>query len=765
MRLPEARVALVAAATALLMLFGIARRLDPLPEGLRATYFSDVRWSSSPVVSIIDSAPSTESITSAWSGNPPAGFSTTWAGSFFVLRPDTYTFGTRSDDGSTVYVDGRLVVENGGRHEARLATGSLHLERGVHEIFVKYFQDRDKLHFELLSARDGDPLASMPSWMLFPRHVEFSRTLASVFVRCSERAALALWLAILLFAGYSAAWRPIARAATTLLSDPVRIAVAAIVVASVALNATALWWGIPSFWAGDETTPKAVLIGLSEHFMRGWYDRYPPLHFYVLSALFSPWLLLQSHGWIQMSFAAQEVVFLVISRLLSVAAAAGTLIALYRCGSEAFGRRAGLFAAATLALVAPFVYYAKTANPEVPYLFWAALSMLFYVRFSRTLSTRDLALFASAAILAICTKDQAYALYLVTPFTAIHQLWESNRAHGVAHPIRRAIVDRRLWIAGAVAAALFAACHLLPFNLDGFVSHVRYIAGPGSQPYRLVAPTLSGRLALVWITAQLVERSFGWPLFIVSMLGFVVALSDRQTRRPAMYLALMAVSYYAGFIDVILYNYDRYVLPICLVQALFAGVAIDRWLARSAGTTSTMSPWRLALVSVALAYSVLYASTVDVLMLRDSRYTAERWLRGHAGSSDLIGTAFPLVVLPRLGDFESVGIGSIKELEAARPRYFILNVDYARAVASEQPLGQLVSGLQRETLGYHIVFRYRSPAPWPWLPGGHPDLVGPRLENTSFSFLRSINPTIEIYQLEKGEKTTSGGAARSRTAS
>ena len=72
-----------------------------------------------------------------------------------------------------------------------------------------------------------------------------------------------------------------------------------------------------------------------------------------------------------------------IGRLVSVAAAAGTLLAIYACGARTFGKRAGVFAAATFALVTPFVYYAKTANLDVPYLFWFALSLLFYLRAAR----------------------------------------------------------------------------------------------------------------------------------------------------------------------------------------------------------------------------------------------------------------------------------------------------------------------------------------------------------------------------------------------
>ena len=49
-------------------------------------------------------------------------------------------------------------------------------------------------------------------------------------------------------------------------------------------------------------------------------------------------------------------------------------------GVRLFGRRAGTLAALTLALSAPFVYYSKTANLDVPYVCWFALALLFYLR-------------------------------------------------------------------------------------------------------------------------------------------------------------------------------------------------------------------------------------------------------------------------------------------------------------------------------------------------------------------------------------------------
>ena len=36
--------------------------------------------------------------------------------------------------------------------------------------------------------------------------------------------------------------------------------------------------------------------GAAQRFAHGWFDRYPPFHFYVLTAAFSPLLLLEWLG-------------------------------------------------------------------------------------------------------------------------------------------------------------------------------------------------------------------------------------------------------------------------------------------------------------------------------------------------------------------------------------------------------------------------------------------------------------------------------------
>jgi hypothetical protein len=53
---------------------------------------------------------------------------------------DTYTFYTRSDDGSKLYIDGQLVVDNDGDHGAFWQYGKIILEKGKHEIRIEYFE-------------------------------------------------------------------------------------------------------------------------------------------------------------------------------------------------------------------------------------------------------------------------------------------------------------------------------------------------------------------------------------------------------------------------------------------------------------------------------------------------------------------------------------------------------------------------------------------------------------------------------------------------
>ncbi len=58
-----------------------------------------------------------------------------------IPRDGIYTFFTRSDDGSNLYVGGVKVVDNDGSHGARTRSGNIALRKGFHPVRIDYFED------------------------------------------------------------------------------------------------------------------------------------------------------------------------------------------------------------------------------------------------------------------------------------------------------------------------------------------------------------------------------------------------------------------------------------------------------------------------------------------------------------------------------------------------------------------------------------------------------------------------------------------------
>ena len=170
LRMGRARVALSAAlALSLWTGIAIARSSFLVRPGLRGDYFTSADWSGTSARSTIDADISTSQLSRGWGFTPPDVFSIRWSGYLFVDRPGMYTFATSSDDGSAIYIDNTLVVDNGGAHGAITREGRARITRGPHEIVIQYTQAGGPYQLELSWAREGQPLATVPSWLLSTR--------------------------------------------------------------------------------------------------------------------------------------------------------------------------------------------------------------------------------------------------------------------------------------------------------------------------------------------------------------------------------------------------------------------------------------------------------------------------------------------------------------------------------------------------------------------------------------------------------------------
>lgn len=94
-------------------------------------------------------------------------FAFTFGGYIEVPQDGVYTFYTRSDDGSQLFIHDKLVVDNNGSHSARVRRGNVALQKGLHPIRITYFEDFLGETLEVGYEGDGLPLRRVPFATLF----------------------------------------------------------------------------------------------------------------------------------------------------------------------------------------------------------------------------------------------------------------------------------------------------------------------------------------------------------------------------------------------------------------------------------------------------------------------------------------------------------------------------------------------------------------------------------------------------------------------
>jgi hypothetical protein len=161
------------------MLLALVGRVLPAGNGLVARYYANTTFSGLPVESGYDAVPSTAQVARRWRGRPPPAFSVAWTGYLTVGGADLYRFATVSDDGSRLFVDDRLVVDNGGAHSSSTASGAIQLSPGSHRIRLEYIQFGGASELRWMWARRDGPVAAVPAWALSRRPAQYRTVLAS----------------------------------------------------------------------------------------------------------------------------------------------------------------------------------------------------------------------------------------------------------------------------------------------------------------------------------------------------------------------------------------------------------------------------------------------------------------------------------------------------------------------------------------------------------------------------------------------------------
>jgi hypothetical protein len=486
--------------------------------------------------------------------------------------------------------------------------------------------------------------------------------------------------------------------------------------------------------------PTSWPQALSFKSFNGWHTRYPPLHFAVLQGLSAPLRLALSAAGVPQ---VRRIVWLIFfARGVSLVLALATVVLVYRVGREVYDRRSALFAAAILVCVAPYVYYAKMGNLDVPYIFWFTLSLLFYVRILKHHRLRDYVLFALMAAATVCTKDQAYGLYGLAPLPILwslsrHRARRESGDRGVAGGLGRALVDRRFLAAAGTAAVGFAAFQML-WNWHRFALHVRLLLGPMSDNYQDYENSPEGQEALLSLFLRQIAFCLNPALALVCAAGvaWTVWRLVRRERSDEPFLigslVFLIVSYYATFLSLILFSYDRYVLPISLLLAFPGGRLLG-----ALAAPGRLAALRRVAVAALFGYSLLYAASVDTRLLADSRYAVEAWVREHAPSPQAARSAVGVGRRKHVPRFRWIPWDRVlrtrgKVLAKERASYVAFNLTDMRRGSEIAFYERMLRG----ELGYNLVLLYR----------GKPlfDLIGAGALGTSSQ--RFINPEIALFE-------------------
>ena len=187
-------------AIGLATLFHLSRVVFGPERGLQAEYFAGDQPTGAPVISVVDDRISTERAQARWYGAPPDAFSAQWFGYLSVARPGRYSFALTSDDAGFLSVDGRRLIENGGRHEASTRTATVDLTRGPHAVLIELTQYGGAYAIDWQWARDGGALRPVPASVLSPYRVPLWRMLVARGLDLTALALVVVALTLLIVA-------------------------------------------------------------------------------------------------------------------------------------------------------------------------------------------------------------------------------------------------------------------------------------------------------------------------------------------------------------------------------------------------------------------------------------------------------------------------------------------------------------------------------------------------------------------------------------
>jgi 4-amino-4-deoxy-L-arabinose transferase-like glycosyltransferase len=573
------------------------------------------------------------------------------------------------------------------------------------------------------------------------------------------------------------------------LTLPKRISRTPLLLAAIAfgLYLPGFWWGVPhatgpdrvQSWGVDDGTPLQPLADV-HNIITPKPDRnlgYPLMHSFVVTAACLPYI-----GWLWLSgqfslagaptypFGLADPVkalstLTLFGRLVSVLMGVGIVVAVWDAARALWGHLTGVLAALLVMTLFPMFYYSRVGNPDVPMMFYAAITLAALTRsVARGLTLRGGVCLGIFVGFAVATKEQIAALFVVLPFVLWYLSWRDGQAADGWFSWRfwktPAAVGVSAFLAFGIGSGLF-------FDPQFYLAHIAFgreriqELASGQVAFAQYFPhTREGHFALARVLITYLADCMTLPGLLLSLVGVLWIL--RREPRFALFV-LPAITYLAILFWSARVAQLRYVLPAALVLALFAARALSlAWESPWLGLRWTSAAIGIFVIGLGLLRGV----DLTYSMINDSRYAAARWLAPRTPPGTRIeyfgesGELPPLSAAVQtrrsIGYFGAkhkhhVGTEAAQEIlngwRDRRPDLIILVPDHSSPPGMPYNFTcppAVCRGLIDGKFGYRLAALFETPRLLPWV--YRPDLDYP-----------SVNPPIRIFlRNDSGDRAIDG---------
>jgi hypothetical protein len=448
---------------------------------------------------------------------------------------------------------------------------------------------------------------------------------------------------------------------------------------------------------------RAVHMAASGDLNPGWFGNPGSTVMYPLAALYRTWHAVVHRGMffhpdpnLQGTFDSNPGEFYLLGRLLTVAYAVMSIPFVYQIGRRAFGERAGLIGLWFSMLPPVAVAHAQVVRTDSAAVFFGMLSLWLCLRVYDRPTTGNHIVAGLAVGLSIATRY--FMVALIPVLLAVDGLILRRQAS-------RSGVPKDTWLgvgAGLLAIAVSFALST-PFLFLDSATALNDLALEARSTH-LGADGLSPAGNFSWYLTRAIPLSITWPQATLAALGVALVVWKRQP--PQILLLGFVLTFLAG-ISLSPLHWQRWVIQILPLLALFAAHALDRAFAylsprlRPTGLAQRVSiATTLLLISAWPAYQLILfdvrqASRSTRILAREwvvqnlpaGSRIAQEWYTAPLGGTDFdVLERFSLAEDRTLGDYRRDGYRYLVASSAVYGRYLAEPERYPSEVAFYQAL-------------------------------------------------------------------------------